>query len=106
VIVPSIDIMGGQTVQLVGGWAAGGAALELGPLRTQLLLGVGLARFGILDQEGKTGLLLPARIAVTIPVSGDLNMGVVVAPGWLITMESDPKSSFTLSVGGRISMVF
>jgi tetratricopeptide (TPR) repeat protein len=95
-----------STVHLAGGWAAGGAALELGPVRTQLLLGVGLARFGILDQEGKTGLLLPLRLSATIPVSGDLNMGLVVAPDWLITMEADPQSSFTLSVGGRISMVF
>jgi hypothetical protein len=95
-----------STVQLVGGWAAGGAALELGPVRTQLLAGVGVARFGILDQEGKTGLLLPLRLTATIPVSGDLNMGLVIAPGWLVTMESDPKSSFTISVGGRISMVF
>jgi len=95
-----------STVHLAGGWAAGGAALELGPLQTQLLLGVGLARFGILDQEGKTGLLLPLRLTVTIPVSGDLNMGLVLASGWLITMESDPKSSFTISAGGRISMVF
>ena len=95
-----------STVQLVGGWAAAGAALELGPVHTRLLLGVGLARFGILDQEGKTGLLVPLRVIATIPVSGDLNMGLQVAPGWLITMESDPKSSFTLSVGGRISMVF
>ena len=89
-----------------GGWAAGGASLKLGPPHTQLLLGVGLARFGILDQEGKTGLLLPIRLTVTIPVSGDLNMGLAAAPGWLVTMESDPKSSFTMSVGGRISMVF
>lgn len=95
-----------STVHLAGGWASGGAALELGPVRTQLLLGVGLARFGILDQEGKTGLLLPLRLTATVFVSGDLNMGLVIAPGWLVTMEGDPKSSFTMSVGGRISMVF
>jgi tetratricopeptide (TPR) repeat protein len=95
-----------STMHLAGGWAAGGASLKLGPLHTQLLFGVGLARFGILDQEGKTGLLLPIRLTVTIPVSGDLNMGLAAAPGWLVTMESDPKSSFTMSVGGRISMVF
>jgi len=101
------DLSGNDsTVHLAGGWAAGGAALDLGPLHTQLLFGVGLARFGILDQEGKTGLLLPLRLTVTIPVSGDLNMGLVAAPGWLVTMESNPKSSFTLSVGGRISMAF
>ena len=95
-----------STVHLAGGWAAGGAELELGPVRTRLLAGVGLARFGILDHEGKTGLLVPLRLSATIPVSGDLNMGLQVSPGWLITMEADPQSSFTLSVGGRISMVF
>lgn len=95
-----------STMHLAGGWAAGGAALKLGPLHAQLLLGLGLARFGILDQEGKTGLLLPVRLTVAVPVSGDLNMGLVAAPGWLITLESDPQSSFTMSVGGRIFMVF
>ena len=95
-----------STMHLGGGWAAGGAALRVGPVRTQLLAGVGLARFGIPDQEGKTGLLLPLRFTASIPVSGDLNMGLQIAPVWLVTMESDPKSSFTLSLGGRISMVF
>ena len=95
-----------SSLHLAGGWAAFGAALEFGPVHTQLPAGAGLARFGIPDEEGKTGLLLPLRLIATVPVSGGLNLGLLVAPGWLITMESDPKSSFTLTLGGRISMVF
>lgn len=95
-----------SSLHLAGGWAACGAALEFGPVHTQLLAGAGLVRFGILDQEGKTGLLLPLRFTATVEVSGGLNLGLLVAPGWLITMENDPKSSFTLTLGGRISMVF
>jgi tetratricopeptide (TPR) repeat protein len=95
-----------STLHLAGGWAAFGAALEVGPVRTQLLAGVGLARFGIPNQEGKTGLLLPLRLTANIPVSGGLNLGLQVAPVWLVTMESASKSSFTLTLGGRISMIF
>jgi hypothetical protein len=95
-----------SSLHLAGGWAAFGAALEFGPVHTRLLAGAGLAHFGIPDEEGKTGLLVPLRITATVPVSGGLNLGLLVAPGWLITMESDPKSSFTLTLGGRISMVF
>lgn len=93
-------------LHLAGGWAAFGAALGIGPVHIQLLAGAGLARFGIPDQEGKTGLLLPLRFALTVPLSGGLDLGLLVAPGWLITMENDPKSSFTLTLGGRIAMVF
>jgi tetratricopeptide (TPR) repeat protein len=95
-----------STVHLAGGWAAFGAELAIGPVRTQLLAGAGLARFGIPDEEGKTGLLFPLRLTAIVPVSGGLNLGLLVAPGWLVTMESGPKSSFTLTLGGRISMVF
>jgi hypothetical protein len=93
-------------VHLGGGWASFGAGLEIGPVRAQLLAGAGLARFGVPDQEGKTGLLLPLRFTLSVPVSGGLNLGLLAAPGWLITMETDPRSSFTLTLGGRISMVF
>jgi tetratricopeptide (TPR) repeat protein len=95
-----------SSLHLAGGWAAFGAALEIGPIHVRLLAGAGLARFGIPEQEGQTGMLLPLRFAVAVPVSGGLTLGLLVAPGWLITTESDPKTSFTLTLGGRISMVF
>lgn len=95
-----------STLHLVGGWAAFGAALEAGPVHTQLLLGVGVARFGIPNEEGETGLLLPMQLTANIPVSGGLNLGLVAAPAWMVTLENDPKTSFTLTLGGRIGMVF
>ena len=94
---------GQHTVHLAGAWAAAGPGFELGNWRLGLLAGLGAVRFGVIDREGKSALLLPLLVQLDYRL-GPWHAGLVLGPGWLLTLESNPRSSLLLDLGLRFTV--
>lgn len=92
-----------SSVHLVGAWGGFGAAMDLGPVQAGIAGGVGLARFGIMDREGKTALLIPLRLSASLPLGG-LCLGLFAEPGWMITIQSGAATSFAVVAGARVAL--
>jgi hypothetical protein len=93
-------------VHAAGAWASFGGEWNPGIFALAAHAGVGFVHFGILNEEGKTGLWLPLRLCAGFQLTPAIHLGLVVSPGWLITFDEETRSSFTLSVGGRFKAAF
>jgi hypothetical protein len=95
-----------SALHLAGGWALAGLAWKIDFVVLGGAAGVGVVRFGVPDAEGRTGLFVPLRLFCDFPVLRGFHVGLTTSPGWVITFSDGVKSSFTLSIGGRLGFLF
>lgn len=97
---------GSSTLHLGGGWLGGGWRQQVGPARLGVAAGVGGTYFGIPDDQAKVGLLLLLRLTAAFPVQRHVQVGLVLAPSWIVTGDAGLDSSFTMGVGGQLCLLF
>jgi len=95
-----------SSMHLGGAWASFGGDWMLGPVHLAALGGLGIAYFGIPNEEGKTNLLIPLRFSAGLSIGSGVQLGLVLEPGWLLSLADSLKSSFTFCLGGRLLAAF
>jgi hypothetical protein len=96
---------GGDSLNLIAGWAGAGPTVALGPLQLTGMIGMGVAGFGILGQEGKSALMVPAQVFMDWRLQEHWAVGLTFSPRWLLSFD-DLSSSLTFDLGGRLLVAF
>jgi tetratricopeptide (TPR) repeat protein len=95
-----------SSLHLGGAWASFGGDWQLGSVHLAALAGLGVAYFGIPNEEGKTNLVIPLRFSAGLSIGSGIQLGLVLEPNWLLSLDDSLKSSFTFCLGGRLLVAF